>query len=179
MAILRMVHLENLLHSSTRVGCNSDLACASSNANPMGVPGSAGPAFPMSQSFNPCLNVDSNRKDVTMIGILRLTAFVFLLGVVASICSAQTFSLENSEFAANLGPRGLVSLQNKGSGETVHLQNDEFSLEIDQDSFTSTDSTPVIKQENGVIAYYYERDGYSLKVKYELRPGWRFLTKQV
>jgi hypothetical protein len=114
-----------------------------------------------------------------MIGILRLTAFVFLLGVVASICSAQTFSLENSEFAANLGPRGLVSLQNKGSGETVHLQNDEFSLEIDQDSFTSTDSTPVIKQENGVIAYYYERDGYSLKVKYELRPGWRFLTKQV
>ena len=114
-----------------------------------------------------------------MPGILRLTASLFLLGVVAPICSAQTFSLENAEFAANLGPRGLLSLQNKVSGETVHFQGDEFSLEIDQDSFASTGITPAIKQENGGVAYYYERDGYSFKVKYELRKGWRFLTKQV
>ena len=51
---------------------------------------------------------------------------------------------------------------------------------MDQQLFDSSRMpSPVVKQEQNGIAYYYQDRGYSFRVFYEIRDGWKFLTKSL
>jgi len=118
-----------------------------------------------------------------MTSLFRLASFrvaqvPLLLLIFTSRCSAQDFHLKNDHVSAQFGPRGLVSITDQKSGFTIHFQRDEFSLVLDQESFDSSLlPAPVVKQEERGLAYYYQERGYSLRVFYEVRDGWKFVSK--
>jgi hypothetical protein len=110
---------------------------------------------------------------------LRFLTALILLGALTPGCGRRRFQLQNDELVAQFGPRGLIAIIERKAGTALHFPRDEFALALDQDTFDSTQLTPVIKNEEGSLAYYYRWGRYSIKVVYELREGWKFLTKRL
>jgi hypothetical protein len=105
---------------------------------------------------------------------------LLVLAILTSPCRGQIFQLKNEQLAAQFGPRGLVSITDRDSGFTVHFPRDEFSFLVDQGSFDSSSlPMPLVKQEQNGLAYYYQRRGYILRIFYEMRDDWRFITKRL
>ena len=105
---------------------------------------------------------------------------LLLLAVLTIPCRGQTLQLKNDRLAAQFGPRGLLSITDLESNVTLHFQRDEFSLLVDQESFESVRlAPPRVEQEQDGLAYYYQERGFSLRVSYEMRSGWRFITKRL
>lgn len=110
----------------------------------------------------------------------RFAKILLVLATLSSLCRGQTFELKNDRLVAKLGPRGLASITDQGSGFTVHFSSDEFSFLVDQESFDSSRlPAPQVKQEENGVAYYYQEQGYALRTFYQIREGWEFLTKRL
>ncbi|MGA8233740.1 MAG: hypothetical protein WB795_19855, partial [Candidatus Acidiferrales bacterium] len=112
--------------------------------------------------------------------LFRCLRFLFVCAAIVAPSQAQSLHLNNEHLAAQFGPRGLVSITGQPSGFTVNFPREEFSLTVDQQLFDSSRMPgPVVKQEQNGIAYYYQDRGYSFRVFYEIRDGWKFLTKSL
>lgn len=109
----------------------------------------------------------------------RLAISFFLLTCTA-ISFGQILDLKNNQITATFGTRGLTSVSNQDSSAQVHFKSDEFSFSIDQDEFDSANLTPKIERSgDDRITYRYGAHGYIVNVVYEMRPDWRFVTKQL
>jgi hypothetical protein len=113
--------------------------------------------------------------------ILRRFAKILLILATFRIpCHGQTLQLKNEQLVAQFGPRGLTSVTDQESSLSVHFQRDEFSLLVDRERFDSSRlPAPLVKPESEGVSYSYKERGYSLRVFYELRNGWKFLTKRL
>jgi hypothetical protein len=111
--------------------------------------------------------------------ISRSITALAILGGLTNCCAGQGVQLNNNELVAQFGPRGLVAITEHESGTTVHFASDEFAMVLGGDTVDSAHLTPTIRKEEGALAYYYREAGYSIKVVYVLREGWKFLTKRV
>ena len=88
--------------------------------------------------------------------------------------------LANDVLRAELGDRGLTRLETAGSRSSFGFNSDEFSISIDGKTWRSEDlGRPKIRQQEHRFEYGYEAGGHALTVVYELRPGWRFVSKQI
>ena len=96
------------------------------------------------------------------------------------ICAAQNKTeLKNDSITADFDRRGLISIA-ASPDEVIPLAHDDFSISIDDDRLDSTTVEPEMKTGPGnTVTYSYSFPGYAISVVYELRPGWRFLTKQI
>jgi hypothetical protein len=111
--------------------------------------------------------------------ISRSIIALAILGGLTNCCAGQGVQLNNNELVAQFGPRGLVAITEHESGTTVHFASDEFAMVLGGDSVDSAHLTPTVRKEESALAYYYREAGYSVKVVYVLREGWKFLTKRV
>jgi hypothetical protein len=109
----------------------------------------------------------------------RFFVCLILFGSVSTWCRGQEFRLTNDELLAEFGPGGLVALTDLKSGERVQFARDEFELVVDQTSVDSARVIPTVIKEQAGLAYSFTTHDYSIKVVYELRAGWRFLTKRI
>ncbi len=110
----------------------------------------------------------------------RIAKILLVLATLTYSCYGQSLQLKNGRLTAQFGPRGLVSITDQESRFTFHVQRDEFGLLLNQESFDSSRlPAPTITQEQGGLAYLYQEHGYSIRVFYEMRDGWRFLTKRL
>lgn len=90
------------------------------------------------------------------------------------------YLLANEFIEVRLDRQGLTGLTDKVHGHTVALRGDACSLSVDDYTLSTAHRDPVrVEKQSHSFAYIYAIGGRTLKVVYELRPGWRFVTKQL
>ena len=88
--------------------------------------------------------------------------------------------LANGKIAAEFGDRGLVSLHDTESGATFHFSKDEFAVRLDGKDYDAASlGKPVRKEDERRVGFSYTAGPYRIDVIYELRPEWRFLSKEI
>ena len=110
--------------------------------------------------------------------VLKFGCIVLLFGQGASAASAET--LNNDRIEATFDGKGLVSIHDKKLGRDLRFSADHWKVTVDNDLLDSAEISPkgAVKEPNGMR--YTFRDGdVTVEVVYELKPGWRFLTKQL
>ena len=114
---------------------------------------------------------------------LSLLAALLGLTVLARPLAAQTassLSLSNGEIRAVFDGRGLTALEDIRNRWMIELESDGFEVRIDGAAYSSTQLEPVShRREDGRTAYTFQAGPYRIEAVYELRPGWRFVSKQL
>ncbi|MDQ6887998.1 MAG: hypothetical protein M3068_11985 [Gemmatimonadota bacterium] len=109
--------------------------------------------------------------------LLRAT---LLIGAAPGLLLATPAVLSNAHLRAEFDERGLVALVDRAGGTTFRLEQDGFSLALDSTTFDSRMlSLPTRRFAPGRVVYVWAAGAYRLELVYELRPGWRFLSKQL
>ncbi len=87
-------------------------------------------------------------------------------------------TLTNGAVSAEFGERGLVSISS--AGFTVRLPRDDFEATVDGRTIASPALPPPEREAAGDrVTYRWSAPPYRVRVVYELKPGWGFLSKQV
>jgi hypothetical protein len=109
---------------------------------------------------------------------LQRWAIVAALVTAARGATAQTLS--NSYLRAEFDGQGLRALTDRADGRRYGLEADGFSVTIDNETLIGrTLATPTRQVEPQRVTYRYSSGPIALTVRYELRPDWRFLSKQI
>lgn len=110
--------------------------------------------------------------------MMKLPVFPSILLVAAAAPHAQAAErLANDHVRAELDDRGLTSFTLRGE-PTLRMTEVPVSLKIDGATISAVGS-PRITRGQGKVTYAYASEGYGLEVVYELRPTWRFVSKQI
>ncbi|HTK51573.1 MAG TPA: hypothetical protein VL308_06765, partial [Gemmatimonadaceae bacterium] len=91
--------------------------------------------------------------------------------------AAQT--LANTHVRAEFDKRGLRALTDLADGHRYGLEADGFSVTVNDQTVTSSDAPATIQVEARRVTYRYRASPVTLTVRYELRPDWKFLSKQI
>ncbi len=103
-----------------------------------------------------------------------LTLSLALPGITA----AQTLS--NRHLRAEFGPRGLTAIIDLADSRTHSVDGDDFAVTLGQQTYESGSlGRPTKRRTPSGIAYRYRTGAFLIDVTYELKPGWRFLSKQL
>ena len=92
----------------------------------------------------------------------------------------QNTCLENNKIQVCLSDKGIVSISDKKRKASIDMASVPSRFTIDERTLDLGNIEPgeIKKKENG-ISYFYTKDGYDIEVRYELKEGWRFVTKQI
>src|SRR5947208_3355323 len=100
-------------------------------------------------------------------------------GSFAAALSGAT-TLSNNHITAAFTDRGLASLRDAAIGATFHFGQDHFSVTLDGKRYDSAALDEPVRRSNETTASFsYSAGPYSITATYELRPGWRFVSKQL
>lgn len=100
--------------------------------------------------------------------------------LTTGLAAQTTVPLENPAIRAELGAGGLVSLTDRIAGGVYRFRADDFSITLGGARYESaTLPAPARRAETGRVTYAWTAGPYRVEVVYELRPEWRFLSKQL
>lgn len=103
-----------------------------------------------------------------------------LLAAVRISAPAAPVELANGRIRARFDDRGLAALYDAALNATFEFRADNFGIAIDGTTYDSAAlSPPVLAREDGRLRYRYAAGPYQVDAVYELRPGWRFVSKQL
>jgi len=108
---------------------------------------------------------------------IRRWALGIALAAAARGTPAQT--LANAHVRAEFGKHGLRALTDLADGHRYGLEADGFSVTVNDETLTGTDAPLTIQVESRRVTYRYYSSPIAVTVRYELRPDWRFLSKQI
>ncbi len=115
-----------------------------------------------------------------MFRLLPALLVAAVVGASGLLVGAPPLTLSNERITVELDERGLASLSDRSLGSVFRFQQDRFAVVIDGSSYQSESlAAPEVKLEKGRALYRYAAAPYEVEVVYELRPGWRFLSKQL
>lgn len=111
---------------------------------------------------------------------LSLLAMMLLLNMMGTASLAAAYALRNEKIEVHFGDHGLTAVKDLALKRTVKFAYDRFSVTIDGAKINSEllTSKDVEKQKNQ-LTYSFDSARYFTKVVYELKPGWRFVSKQL
>jgi len=110
--------------------------------------------------------------------VILLSFFASLL--VPPLQAARPVTLANSVLTARFGDRGLESMASPAAGLPYQFQHDGFDLRVDGHTIESEElPVPVRTQAADRVTYAWTAGPYRLRVIYELRTDWRFVSKQI
>ena len=116
------------------------------------------------------------KKERCWLPLLLIAAFL----VPAPAAARARLSLSNENIRAEFTERGLFSLVDLRTGFSLPFVNDSFILTVDREKIDGQSlSLSDVKNEPGRIIFSYAGGKNPIKVIYELKPGWRFLSKQL
>ena len=107
--------------------------------------------------------------------VLHIAAILFVL---ASAAGSNTF-LNNGVMSAEFDTRGLVSLQDIALSKTWHFTNDNCSVTVGGVAINTSSLTPSVTVQSDNISFLFTSGNYQLKVIYELKAGWRFVSRRI
>jgi len=101
-----------------------------------------------------------------------------LLTIGSSTAWAET--LENDLVLATFDDNGLVSIHDKQLDETLEFSGDYWSFVIEHHLVDSiyVPAKEHVREPNG-LRYFFREGEFDIEVVYQLKPGWRFVTKQL
>jgi hypothetical protein len=108
--------------------------------------------------------------------LLFLTATCFFSSE-PSRAAAQLLS--NGMVTARFGPAGLESIRAAAFESQERSLTDAWKMRVDGTELSSTGATPTRSSSQEEVIYRYEVQGYSVQVRYQLRPGWAFIAKEI
>jgi hypothetical protein len=110
--------------------------------------------------------------------VLSLSAVGFL---AVFVCSAQGQGiLQNEALQAEFTARGLKAIRDKATRHTIHFANDDFAVFVGEDAIEGDSTKPVVEKAMAHSrAFRFESGSWTVRVVYELKPGWRFVSKQL
>jgi hypothetical protein len=109
---------------------------------------------------------------------VTLRALALSLTLCANIAGAQT--LTNGALRVEFGARGITSITDVADARMHQLRSDDFALTIGDQSYESAPlAMPAKKTVRDGIVYRYLAGAFTIDVTYELKPGWRFVSKQI
>ena len=101
-----------------------------------------------------------------------------MLCLVVSATFGQT--LGNGKIKAEFGKYGLKSVHDLILDRSVMFGEDHWSITINDKSIKSAELKPSkISKGKNSLSYYYQAHPFAVEVAYELKPGWRFVSKQL
>ena len=104
-------------------------------------------------------------------------AIAVLILLPAALAGA---GLSNGKISAEFGERGLVSLHDVASGATYHFAKDEFALTLGGKVYDAASlGKPERNADENRVGFSFTAEPYRIDVVYELRPDWRFLSKEI
>jgi hypothetical protein len=107
----------------------------------------------------------------------KTTAVVVLL-TGAALATADV--LENDFLRVEFSASGLAGITDKVSLQTVRWASDGFAVFAANESIESDYLSPTLAQQSATNrTYRFESGPWTVRVLYELQPGWRFISKQV
>ena len=111
---------------------------------------------------------------------MKKATLIFALIVTLHIQGMGIGSLKNDKIIAGFNEKGLVSVYDKGMKEYVHFENDNAQLMIDSQLIDLNKMAPS-NQSTGSqsLSYFYSDGAFNIEIRYELKPGWRFVSKQI
>ena len=127
------------------------------------------------------LNVMGSFAERSIIGRLLsrlLLATLLMSNSIPAVRAADP--LENAHLRVEFDTRGIVALRDKATGQTIPFAQDGFSVGLEGDVVDSELFMPT--EEAGDAqrrVYRYSSGSRTIRVIYELQPGWRFASKQV
>ncbi len=103
------------------------------------------------------------------------------LAAVACLLVAQAVgaqSLRNAAIRADFGPRGLTAVTDIAGARTDTLRRDDFAITIGGVTMDSRAlAAPIQERGAGSVTYTFASGPWKLHARYELQPGWRFVSK--
>ena len=110
-----------------------------------------------------------------------LTAWMAAPALAATVEAADhSITLDNDFLTVSLDATGIRKIHDKQIDRTVDLSRDQFSLAVNGYTIESSSIRPTVTQEKDTtVAYVYCSGDYTVKVVYELKTGWRFVSKQL
>jgi len=116
--------------------------------------------------------------------IVKLTVLFVILFVANVVIFAQQTTgqfLQNDLLKVEFNDKGLVSISDTARQRQVCFKKDNFSITLNGRKIASNGLKPSIsKDPTGTsISYGFDTGQYILKAVYELKPGWRFVSKQI
>lgn len=109
--------------------------------------------------------------------------------VIGSLClsllassgrGADAFRLSNDDLVADFDASGLVRIALANSSHAFSLAGDSAALTVNGETLSVRDLERMgITRREDRIAYTYARGDKQLEVIYELKPGWRFVSKHL
>lgn len=92
----------------------------------------------------------------------------------------SSFSLDNDQLTAQFDVRGLRQIRDEGLHKSFGLVGDEFSITLDGREIRSGAlKAPAVTKDASALRYAYDAGPYRIQVIYELKPRWRFVSKQL
>jgi len=110
--------------------------------------------------------------------LVKYSTIILWAFFITNTLSAQV--LENEKLKVDFNKQGLVSVYDKELKEALKLSNEQWSFTIDNKTVESSNLSPTNDSYNSNrVSYSYSKSGYEIEVVYELKPGWRFVSKQL
>lgn len=101
-----------------------------------------------------------------------------MLCQMASVGSAETLS--NDLVEATFDDKGLVSIRDKKLGRALRFAADDWTVIVESNLVDSAHLAPREPvRESNALRYKFKEGATTVEALYELKPGWRFLTKQL
>src|ERR1019366_7012739 len=96
------------------------------------------------------------------------------------VAAGQT--LDNGRLRVEYGPRGITAITDLADApsRTHRLRADDFAITIGDHTYESeTLDAPAKRTIRDGIVYRYRAGAFAIDVAYELKPGWRFVSKRL
>jgi hypothetical protein len=100
--------------------------------------------------------------------------------LLATVALAQEATLKNKKIKVEFGKNGLTSITDLVNNQRVGFKNDRASMQVGDMLLDSVSLTPAAMKKSGdTLTYTYTSKTWTLKVVYELKSDWGFVTKQL
>ncbi|MCC7054499.1 MAG: hypothetical protein IT355_14615 [Gemmatimonadaceae bacterium] len=111
---------------------------------------------------------------------MAIHACRILVLLAAGATAVRGQQLTNEHLRARFGPRGLTSITDVVASHTDHLGRDGFAITIGGTTLDSrTLPAPERERTADGMVYHFRGNAWQVHVTYALRPGWRFVSKQL
>lgn len=114
----------------------------------------------------------------------RIVGIVLLLSAVPLAHAGSNIApivLDNGILRVTFNEVGIETIYDIGTGHKIVVEQDDFQLELaDGRRFVADASAAVSADRRKQQATYaYQAAGFNVEVVYDLKPGWRFVSKQI
>ena len=112
--------------------------------------------------------------------IIILSSAVLCANPGKDFPSVKSYRLENDHVTAQFNGSGLINIYRRGINKDFRFDNDGFSVMIDSQLIAQKDLSLVsVKKENDRIVYSFSNKDVEIRLIYELKPTWNFISKQI